>query len=52
MSKIMYKYIIIVLVFYGSASIFDQINIDYPSTAFLAGLVLMIINMLIKPLLW
>ncbi len=52
MSKVMYKYIIIVLVFYGSASIFDQVNIDHPSTAFIAGLVLIIINMLIKPLLW
>lgn len=52
MSKVMYKYIIIVLVLYGSASVFDQINIDQPSTAFLAGLVLIIINMLIKPLLW
>lgn len=50
--KLLYKYIIIVLVFILSAKIFEQIHMDHESTAFLAGLILIGINMLIKPLLW
>lgn len=52
MSRVSYKYILYVLVFLLSSYMFDGVVLKHPTTALIAALVLVLVNILIKPLLW
>jgi putative membrane protein len=51
-NKLSYKYLIYVLVLFLSQYIFEGVELKHISSAFIAGLVLVIVNIIIKPILW
>ncbi|GKX30483.1 membrane protein [Vallitalea longa] len=51
MNRICYKYILYVLVFFISQYVFSGVSLEHTSTAFIAALVFVLVNILIKPLL-
>lgn len=51
MNRICYKYILYVLVFFISPYVFSGVSLEHTSTAFIAALVFVLVNILIKPLL-
>lgn len=52
MNRLSYKYLIYVLVLILSKYMFEGVELKYVSTAFIAALVLVLVNVTIKPLLW
>ena len=51
MNRIAYKYFMYLIVLILSSYIFPQVHLEYVGAAFLAAFVLLIVNILIKPLL-